>query len=67
MFLITIERQRRGWSKSELARRSGVGLTEISRLESGKIYPYPGWKRRLAEALGCDPDTLFKKVDPEVN
>jgi len=39
-----------------------VGLTEISRIESGKIYPYPGWRQRIAEALEVSEDVLFNKT-----
>jgi transcriptional regulator with XRE-family HTH domain len=63
MFRLTVERERRGWSKSELSRRSGVGLVEISRLEAGKIYPYPGWRQKLASALDCSQDVLFEKIE----
>lgn len=64
MFRLTLERESRGWSKSKLSRVSGVGLAEIVRLESGKIYPYPGWKKKLANALNCNPDVLFEEVEP---
>lgn len=62
MMQLTIERQRRGWSKSELARRTGIGLTEICRIEAGKIYVYPGWRRRIAEAFDLPEEELFQEV-----
>jgi DNA-binding XRE family transcriptional regulator len=33
---LIVDRIRRGWTQTELARRSGVRLETISRLESGK-------------------------------
>lgn len=62
MSRLTTEREKRGLTKSELARRSGIGLPEICRLESGKIFPYPGWRRRLAAALEVSEDELFPEV-----
>ena len=62
MFRITKLRENKGWSKSELCRRSGINLPLLSHLESGKIYPYPGWKRKLGEALGVNPEILFEEV-----
>ena len=59
---LTREREKRKWSKSELSRRSGVGLSEISKMEAGKIYPYPGWRRRIAAALDVPADELFPEV-----
>jgi transcriptional regulator with XRE-family HTH domain len=59
---MTQMREKRGWSKSELARRTGIGLTEICRIESGKIYPYPGWRKKIAAALETSERTLFPGV-----
>lgn len=56
---LAVEREKYGWSKSELSRRSGVGLSEISRIEAGKIYPYPGWRRKIAVALSIPEEELF--------
>lgn len=63
MLRLTKERIKRGWSKSELSRRSGVGLVEISRIENGKIFPYPKWRHKLAMAMGMPEHELFKEVD----
>ncbi|MCR4442724.1 MAG: helix-turn-helix transcriptional regulator [Peptococcaceae bacterium] len=56
---VTKEREKKGWSKGELSRRSGVGLSEISRIEAGKLFPYPGWRRKIADALGKPEEVLF--------
>ncbi|MEW6274205.1 MAG: helix-turn-helix transcriptional regulator [Bacillota bacterium] len=46
------EREKRGWSKSELSRRTGIGLTEIIRIEKGQLPIYPKWRKRLEECFG---------------
>ncbi|NPV74642.1 MAG: helix-turn-helix transcriptional regulator [Pelotomaculum sp.] len=46
------EREKRGWSKSELSRRTGIGLTEIIRIEKGQLPIYPKWRKRLVECFG---------------
>lgn len=52
MVNLTIERQRHGWSKAELARRARLDQGLVSKIESGRVRPYPGELRRLARALG---------------
>lgn len=56
------ERQRRGWSRCELARRAKMHPADVGKLEAGKIFPYPAWRRRLAEALGVPEEVLFEEV-----
>lgn len=63
MFKITQIRENEGITQAELSRLSGVSRPDLCRLEAGKIYPYPGWKQKLAEALDTDPDTLFQEVN----
>jgi DNA-binding XRE family transcriptional regulator len=48
--LIT-DRIRRGWTQTELARRSGVRLETISRIESGKHVPRQETLLKLDRAL----------------
>jgi transcriptional regulator with XRE-family HTH domain len=62
MFRITIERENQRMSKSELGRRTGIAVSEICRLEYGKVYPYPGWRERIGKALQVDPNMLFEEV-----
>ena len=62
MFRITFEREKQNLTKAELSRRSGVSKSTLCRLEKGKIYPYPGWKKKLAKALEVDPEILFEEV-----
>jgi transcriptional regulator with XRE-family HTH domain len=52
MFKLTAERQRRNWSKAELARRSRLDQGNLGKIESGRVRPYPRELHRLARALG---------------
>lgn len=62
MFLITHEREKRRWTKTELAFKSKIHPSVIGQLESGKMFPYPGYKKKLSEALEIPEDDLFKEV-----
>lgn len=45
----------KGWSQSELGRRSGVGQSTISRIERGETAGVSlGVLEKLAQALGID-------------
>ena len=63
MLRIRRELGTREMSHAELSRRTGIHTSTISRLVAGQIYPYPGWKRRLGEALGIDGDVLFEDLE----
>ena len=62
---ITAERRRRGWSQRRLARLADMAESTVSQLENGKIYPYPGWKKRLERVLGVPGDELFQEVSDD--
>ena len=63
MLRLTEERLKLGISKMELGFLTRIHPADIGKLESGKIYPYPGFKKKLSEALGVDGDKLFEEVD----
>ena len=46
------ERNQRGWSRAELARRAGMHPSTVSLIESGRLVPYPSQVEKLADALG---------------
>ena len=52
-------RRKAGLSQTELAEKSGIFQTQISRAEKG-VFDFKGhqWKR-LAEVLGCTVDELI--------
>lgn len=45
-------RERRGWTKAELARRAGMHSSTVGLIESDRLRPYPSQLERLAAALG---------------
>lgn len=52
-------RERRGWDQQTLARKSGVGQSDISRIESGRTTnPTIDTVRKLERALKLRPGTL---------
>jgi len=48
---LVADRIRHGWTQTELARRSGLRLETISRIESGKHIPRQETLRKLDQAL----------------
>lgn len=55
-------RRRLGLSQEVVSIMTGIDSATISRLENGKMHPYPGWAERLAEALDVPAATLFEEV-----
>ncbi len=53
-------RKRALMSQRELAKRSGVGVTTIVRIERNQVEPQGRTIRKLAAALGVDPHELVK-------
>lgn len=56
--------------KYELAYESGITGSTLSQLISGHVKPHPSTVKRLAEAMGVDPEELLvspEDVPPEVN
>ena len=55
-------RDLKSWSQAELARRSGVGQSSVSRIEAGETSGISlGIVEKLAKALRCDPGFLIVK------
>ena len=54
-------RERKGVSLRELARRAGVGVATLSRIESGEANPRMSTLLQLADALGVFVGHLFEK------
>ena len=58
------ERNQRGWSRAELARRAGMHPSTVSLIESGRLVPYPSQLDKLAAALGLKSrDDLLATVE----
>lgn len=62
MFRLTRERQKKGWSKCELSRRTGIFAPDLVNIENGKRHVYPGWRKKIAEAMGLPEEYLFQEV-----
>jgi transcriptional regulator with XRE-family HTH domain len=41
----------KGWSLSELARRSKVSKQDLSRITRGHAIAWPAWRKRIARAF----------------
>ena len=52
-----------GLTQRELARRSGVHETTLSRIVNGRLIPSSDEARRIAKVLGRAPSDLFDIVD----
>ncbi len=58
------ERLRRALTQKELAAKAGVSYVTVSRMENGSAGPVkPPTLRKLADALGLDPDVLISWGD----
>jgi len=52
-------RNEKGLSQLRLALLTGIAPGDISRIENNWLRPYPGWRKRLARALGTTESELF--------
>lgn len=57
-------RQKKDWSLAELAKRSGVALSSLSRMETGKMTGTLESHLRIARALGARVSELYASLDP---
>jgi transcriptional regulator with XRE-family HTH domain len=55
-------RLRRALTQQQLAEKAGVSRPTIARLEAGLDDPYPTTVRKLADALGVEPDALMEPL-----
>jgi transcriptional regulator with XRE-family HTH domain len=63
---LVIIRERRMWTQARLADEAGVSPTTVSGIESGRISrPQFGTLRKLARALGVEPEELLSLPGPE--
>lgn len=49
----------KGLSQFALAKLANIAPSDISQLETGIRYPFPGWKKRLSKALEVGEEELF--------
>jgi transcriptional regulator with XRE-family HTH domain len=63
---LVIIRERRMWTQARLADEAGVSPTTVSGIESGRISrPHFGTLRKLAGALGVEPEELLSVPESE--
>jgi transcriptional regulator with XRE-family HTH domain len=63
MLRVRFERLRRGWNQTALAFHAGMSVTDVSRVETGRLRPYPKQLQRLATALEIEASKLLEQVD----
>ena len=55
-------RKRQGLSGEKLSRLAEMSASDLSKLERGQVFPHPGWRARIADALAVEEKTLFPEV-----
>lgn len=65
MLVLRAERQRKGWSLTEVTRRTGISESHLSNIERQLIPAYPGWQRRIAKAFKMSASELFREVEDD--
>jgi transcriptional regulator with XRE-family HTH domain len=65
MILLKLEREQRGWSQAELARRANLNANTISLIESGRFVPYPRQLSRIAGALNWPEAQAHRLLERE--
>ena len=56
-------RIQKGMSQLELSRLTKIASTNLSNMENGRQYIYPGWKKRIAKALGVPISEIFPEKE----
>ena len=67
MKTITRERESRGWSRAELARRAQLNAATVGQIEAGRLAPYAVQLDKIAAALeyAGEPAALLEDVDDD--
>ena len=60
---IRAERLRRKWTQPDLGAKAGLSASDVSRIETRRLVPYPEQAKQLAKALHLQPDELLLPVD----
>lgn len=60
---LKVIRERKALTQEELAQRAGVSRITVARLETGVDEPRPSTTRKLAAALGVEPEALMDPLD----
>ena len=62
MLRLKQERLRRGWTQTDLGFHARMTAAEISRIETGRLIPYPGQLNRLVGVLGIQHQQILEQV-----
>ena len=54
-------RVERGWTQADLSHFSGVGVADISRIETGRLFPTRSQLERMADALGVRRERVISE------
>jgi transcriptional regulator with XRE-family HTH domain len=60
---LTVEREARGWSRAALARRARIDQGTYSKIEQGRVIPYPIELGRIARALRVPAENAAALLD----
>lgn len=58
-------REKKGLSKQKLSQLTGISPSNLYHIETGKIFVYPGWRKRISEALDVPEADLFPEEQAE--
>jgi transcriptional regulator with XRE-family HTH domain len=59
-------RKKKNLTQLDLAKMTDIYPNYISEIERGKREAFPGWRKRLSEALEVSETELFPDIDMEV-
>lgn len=59
---LRLVRERKALTQQQLAVKAGVNRVTVARLERGSDQPLPTTVRKLADALGVDPEELMEPL-----
>lgn len=51
--------KQKGWTRHKLAREAGICPSDVYAAMSGKREMFPGWRRRIADALKVPEAEIF--------
>lgn len=52
-------REEKSFTQFKLAKLTDISPSDLSSIENGRAFPYPGWRRRIAEALELPEEEIF--------
>lgn len=67
MLRLKAERLRRKWTQTDLGYHARITPAEISRIETGRLRPYPRQAERLARVLEIAPADLLIEVPAAID